>query len=106
VWSGILAAGCVVHKVDHGENTMASTIDRAGAGIVLASLGTGVAAVCVSELGEHPGAVDGPDPRLGQVDRGVRVTVKMRLHLGFQLLDVLVNVISTAGPARAQAPHA
>src|ERR1019366_403088 len=41
--------------------------DGAGAGVVLAGLGGGVAAGCVPELGEHPGAVDDPDAGLGQV---------------------------------------
>src|ERR1700730_13567285 len=40
--------------------------DRAGAGVVLASLGVGVTSWGVTELGEHPGTKDRSHARLGQ----------------------------------------
>src|ERR1039458_2768719 len=65
--------------------------DRAGPGVVLAGPGGGAAAGRVTGLGEHPGAVDGPDAGLGQVDLSVRVLEKMGLHLDFQPPDLLVE---------------
>ena len=55
--------------------------DRAGAGVVLAGLGIGVAIVVVAELGEHPGAEDDPSPGWLREDLSVRVPAKMSLDL-------------------------
>lgn len=65
--------------------------DRAGAGVVLAGFGVGVAALRVAELGEHPGAEDRSQPGLGQDDLSGRVRPKMGLDLPFQDLDLLVE---------------
>lgn len=62
--------------------------DRAGAGVVLAGFGGGVAALGVSELGEHPGAEDDADAGLAEDDLSVRVPTKMGLDLALQGLDL------------------
>jgi hypothetical protein len=53
--------------------------DRAGAGVVLAGLGGGVAGGVVPELGEHPGAGDLSEAGHGEVDLSVRVREKVLL---------------------------
>lgn len=54
--------------------------DWAGAG-VLTCLGVEVAISVVTELCEHPGAEDGAQAGLGQVDLSVRVLAQMRIDL-------------------------
>lgn len=62
--------------------------DQSHAGVVFASLGVGTAVRVVSELGEHPGAQDRPEPGLAQVDLSVRVPAKTRLHLAPERPDL------------------
>src|ERR1019366_1552162 len=67
------------------------TGDGAGAGVVLAGLAAGVAVRVVAEFAEDPGAEDGSQAGLGQVDLSVRVAAKIRLHLPLQGFDLLVQ---------------
>ena len=71
-----------------------------GGGVVLAGLAAGVPVRVVAELAEHPGAEDGSQAGLGQVDLSVRVLAKIRLHLPLQDLDLLVQ----GGDHRDQGP--
>src|SRR5665811_856790 len=64
--------------------------DGAGAGVVLTGTGTGVAGGVVAELCEHPGAQDGPQSRLAEVDLSVRVPAKTGLDRPFQGGNLLV----------------
>src|ERR1035437_6050855 len=57
--------------------------DGAGAGVVLGGAGSGVAGRVVAELGEHPGAQDGPQSGLAEVDLSVRVLTKTGLDRPF-----------------------
>jgi hypothetical protein len=52
--------------------------NRGHPGVVLAGPGVGVAARGVSELGEHPGRQDRPEPGLAQVDLSVREASRVR----------------------------
>ena len=45
----------------------------------------------VAELAEHPGSGDHPDAGLAEVSPGVGVAAKKQLHLGFHLLDLLMQ---------------
>src|SRR5258706_659500 len=59
----------VVHEPGSNRPFLAGGAgDRAGRGVVLTSLGRGVAVVVVAELGEDPSAEDGTESRLGQGD--------------------------------------
>src|SRR5215472_12800048 len=64
--------------------------DRAGGGVVPAGLAVGVAARVIAEFCEHPGAEDGSQAGLGQVDLSVRVPPKMVPHLPFKSGDLLI----------------
>src|ERR1035437_3205662 len=64
--------------------------DGAGAGVVLAGTGALVASGVVAELCEHPGAQDGPQSGLAEVDLSVRVPAKTGLDRSFQGGDLLV----------------
>src|SRR5712692_1868796 len=74
--------------------------DRGGAGVVLAGLAAGIPVRVVAEFAEHPGAEDGSQAGLGQVDLSVRVPAKIRLHLPLQGLDLLIQ----GGDHRDQGP--
>src|SRR5674476_1319635 len=65
--------------------------DGAGAGVVLAGTGPFVAGGVVAELCEHPGAQDGPQSGLAEVDLSVRVPAKTGLDRPFQGGDLLVG---------------
>jgi len=65
--------------------------DGAGAGVVLAGSGAVVAGVVLAELREHPGAQDGPQSGLAEVDLSVRVLTKTGLDLPFQGCDLLIG---------------
>ena len=52
--------------------------DGAGARVVLTGTGAVVAGGVVAELCEHPGAKDGPQSGLAEVDLSVRVLVRSR----------------------------
>src|ERR1035437_2990291 len=65
--------------------------DGAGAGVVLAGAGAVVAGGVVAELCEHPGAQDGPQSGLAEVDLSVRVPPKTGLDLPFQGGDLLIG---------------
>src|ERR1039457_2360104 len=75
--------------------------DRGGGGVVLAGLAAGVAVRVVAELAEDPGAEDGSQAGLGQVDLSVRAAAKIRLHLPLQGLYLLIQ----GGDHRDQGPH-
>src|SRR5665811_1825396 len=65
--------------------------DGAGAGVVLTGTGAVVAGGVVAELCEHPGAQDGPQSGLAEVDLSVRVPAKTGLDRPFQSRDLLVG---------------
>src|SRR5215207_8334209 len=48
--------------------------DRGGAGVVLAALGVGEPVRVVAELGQDPGAEDGGEPGLAEIDLSVPVS--------------------------------
>src|ERR1039457_185200 len=75
----------VVHVPgQHGLLLAGGAGDGAGAGIVLAGFGGGVAARVVAGFCEHPGAEDRSQPGLGGDDLSVRVLPKIGLHLPLQ----------------------
>ena len=67
-----------------------------GAGVVLAGLRGGVAARVVAELAEHPGAEDGCQAGLGQVDLSVRVPAKIAPTSPSSILTCSFRVVITA----------
>ena len=65
--------------------------DRGGAGVVLAALGVGEAVRVVTELGQNPGAENGAEPGLTEVDLSVPVSAKMLGHHLLQRVDLGVE---------------
>jgi hypothetical protein len=82
----------VVNESGQGDLLLARRAgDRGGAGVVLASLGIGVADGVVAELCEHPGAEHQSQPRLGGDDLSGRVPSKIGLDLPLQGGDLSVE---------------
>ncbi|GAA2260662.1 hypothetical protein GCM10010430_50930 [Kitasatospora cystarginea] len=65
--------------------------DRAGAGVVLAGLGTGVAVRVVPELCKYPGAEHRSQSGLGADDLSVGVPAEAVLDLPVKEVDLLVQ---------------
>ena len=72
--------------VHHDDFSTAGAGDRGGAGVGLQSAGVGEAGAVVSDLGEHPGAGQQPEPWEANNDLGVRVLLKMGLSRLLQLI--------------------
>src|SRR5215207_4562400 len=65
---------------EHHPAGAGGTSDRGCAGVVLAALGVGEPVRVVAELGQNPGAEDGAEPGLAEVDLSVPVPTKMLGH--------------------------
>src|SRR5882757_3895455 len=104
---GVVEAAVADVARQHGAFSARRDGQWGGSGVVLATLGGGVAVRVVPELTEHPGAEDDTKSWQGAVDVGVRVCLKMRREFSFQIGDLVVefgddaDCSAGAGPERS-----
>src|SRR5882757_3451240 len=89
---GVVEAAVADVARQHGAFSARRDGQWGGSGVVLATLGGGVAVRVVPELTEHPGAEDDTKSWQGAVDVGVRVCLKMCRQFGFEVGDLTVQL--------------